>query len=185
MLSQTHKIVLALLMVAREPLTREQVEICLQEEVPLDAIMMQLNAFFEEEGLPLIIQPLAEGYRLLTRSEYAPYLSRLFQNKGRIKLSRPALETLAIIAYKQPITKAEIDALRGVDTNLKPLIEKNLIEIRGRQNSPGKPLLYGTSSYFLEYFGLNSLKDLPQLPEIEEITSANEPISQSQTDALE
>jgi len=176
MLSPTHRIILALLMVAREPLTTSQAAVCLGEDLDLEAIINELNQFFDENALPMIIQPLAEGYRLLTRSEYAQYITRLYQSRGRLRLSRSALETLAIIAYKQPVTKVEIDAIRGVDTNLKPLIEKNLIQIKGRQDGPGRPLLYGTTSYFLEYFGLKSLKDLPQLPELESLTSSNEPL---------
>lgn len=177
MLSPQHKIVLALLMVAREPLTKSQAEVCLGEELDLDMISNELNHYFATQDLPLLVQPVAEGYRLVTRGEYAPYLARLYQSRGRLKLSKPALETLAIIAYKQPVTKAEIDAIRGVDTNLKPLIDKNLIQIRGRQDGPGRALLYGTSRYFLEYFGLNSIKDLPSLPEIENLTTVSEPVA--------
>ncbi|MDO9548289.1 MAG: SMC-Scp complex subunit ScpB, partial [Candidatus Marinimicrobia bacterium] len=93
----------------------------------------------------------------------------LYQNQGNVKLSKSALETLSIVAYKQPITRGDIDAIRGVSSYLKSLLEKNLIETKGRQEGPGRPLLYGTSSHFLEYFGLNSLQDLPKLKEIEEI----------------
>jgi len=169
MLSQTHKIVLALLFGANEPLTNAQVNICLGEEIALDQVVTELNSYLDRESLPVWIQNIAEGYRLMTRSEYATWLNRLFQNKGKLRLSRPALETLAIIAYKQPITKNEIDAIRGVDTTIKPLVEKNLIDIQGRQDGPGRPLLYGTTAHFLEYFGLVSLKDLPRTREIAEI----------------
>jgi len=172
MLSQTHKIVLALLCGATEPLTKTQADVCLEEDVALDRVVAELNNYFETEGLPVWIQNLAEGFRMMTRSEYEPWLNRLFQNKGKLRLSRPALETLAIIAYKQPITKNEIDAFRGVDTTIKPLVEKNLIDIRGRQEGPGRPLLYGTTVHFLEYFGLASLKELPRAREIAEIVDA-------------
>jgi len=171
MLSQTHKIVLALLFGATEPLTKVQADVCLEEDVALDQVVTDLNNYFETEGLPVWIQNLAEGFRMMTRAEYEPWLNRLFQNKGKLRLSRPALETLAIIAYKQPITKNEIDAIRGVDTTIKPLVEKNLIDIRGRQEGPGRPLLYGTTAHFLEYFGLASLKDLPRAREIAEIAN--------------
>jgi len=171
MLSQTHKVVLALLFGASEPLTKSQVDVCLEEEVDLEQIIEDLNIYLESERLPVWIQNVSEGYRLMTRAEYETWLSRLFQNKGKLRLSRSALETLAIIAYKQPIPKSEIDAIRGVDTTLKPLVEKNLIKIVGRQDGPGRPLLYGTTTHFLEYFGLSSLKDLPQAKELTEIVS--------------
>ncbi|MCK9244244.1 MAG: SMC-Scp complex subunit ScpB [Candidatus Marinimicrobia bacterium] len=169
MLSQTHRVVLALLFGATEPLNKAQVDVCLEEDVNLVQIVADLNAYLETESLPIWIQNVAEGYRLMICAEYESWLSRLFQNKSKLRLSRPALETLAIIAYKQPITKSEIDAIRGVDTTLKPLIEKNLIKITGRQDGPGRPLLYGTTAHFLEYFGLASLKDLPRAKELTEI----------------
>ncbi|HPC35680.1 MAG TPA: SMC-Scp complex subunit ScpB [Candidatus Marinimicrobia bacterium] len=176
MLSQTHKIVLALLFSATEPLTKSQVDICLEEDVDLVQIIADLNQYLETEGLPVWIQLVAGGYRLMTRAEYEPWLTRLFQNKGKLRLSRSALETLAIIAYKQPVTKSEIDAIRGVDTSLRPLVEKNLIKINGRQEGPGRPLLYGTTDHFLEHFGLASLKDLPQVKELAEIAGEDNPL---------
>ena len=169
MLSQTHKVVMALLFSADEPLTSAQVELCLEEAVQLDEIVAEINDYFERDGLPVWVQKIAQGYRLMTREEYEPWIRRLYQNQGNVKLSKSALETLSIIAYKQPITRGEIDAIRGVSSYLKSLLEKNLIETKGRQEGPGRPLLYGTSSHFLEYFGLNSLHDLPKLKEIEEI----------------
>ena len=169
MLSQTHKVVQALLFSAEEPLTVEQVERCLEETVDLGRIITEINNYFAEEELPIWIQKVAKGYRLMTREEYEPWIRRLYQNQGNVKLSKSALETLSIVAYKQPITRSEIDAIRGVSSYLKSLLEKNLIEIKGRQEGPGRPLLYGTSSHFLEYFGLDSLQDLPKLKEIEEI----------------
>lgn len=169
MLSQTHKVIQALLFSAEEPLTSAQVKLCLEKTVQLDEVITEINDYFEHEGLPIWVQKIAQGYRLMTRDEYEPWIRRLYQNQGNIKLSKSALETLSIIAYKQPIIRSEIDAIRGVSSYLKSLLEKNLIEIKGRQEGPGRPLLYGTSSHFLEYFGLNSLQDLPKLKEIEEI----------------
>jgi len=169
MLSQTHRVIQALLFSAEEPLTSTQVKLCLEETIHLDEVITEINDYFEQEGLPVWVQKIAQGYRLMTRDEYEPWIRRLYQNQGNVKLSKSALETLSIIAYKQPITRSEIDAIRGVSSYLKSLLEKNLIEIKGRQEGPGRPLLYGTSSHFLEYFGLNSLKDLPKLKEIEEI----------------
>jgi len=169
MLSQTHKIVQALLFSAKEPLTSEQVELSIEEKVDLDQIIVDINDYYRQEEFPVWIQKVANGYRLMTREEYEPWIRRLYQNEGNVRLSKSALESLAIIAYKQPITRSEIDAIRGVSSYLKSLLEKNLIEIKGRQEGPGRPLLYGTTDHFLEYFGLGSLRDLPKLKEINEI----------------
>lgn len=169
MLSQTHKIIQALLFSAEEPLTEVQVKLCLEESVDFEGIIQEINDYYEREELPVWVQKVADGYRLMTRVEYEPWIRRLYQNQGNVRLSKSALETLSIVAYKQPITRSEIDAIRGVSSYLKSLLEKNLIETKGRQEGPGRPLLYGTTSHFLEYFGLSSLQDLPKLKEIEEI----------------
>lgn len=171
MLSQMHRIVQALLFTAQEPLTQSQVELCLQEKVNLDEIIAEISEYYEQEKMPIWIQQIGQGYRVITRAEYEPWIRRLYQDDGNVRLTRAALETLAIIAYKQPITRGEIDAIRGVSSYLKTLLEKKLIEIKGRQNGPGRPLLYETTSHFLEYFGLNSLQDLPSLKEIEEVVN--------------
>jgi len=171
MLSQTHRIVQALLFTAQEPLTQSQVELCLQEKVNLDNIITEISDYFEQEKMPIWIQKIGQGYRIMTRAEYESWIRRLFQDDGNVRLTRAALEILAIIAYKQPITRSEIDAIRGVSSYLKTLLDKKLIEVRGRQNGPGRPLLYGTTSHFLEYFGLNSIQDLPSLKEVEEVVN--------------
>ncbi|MCD6441592.1 MAG: SMC-Scp complex subunit ScpB [Candidatus Marinimicrobia bacterium] len=180
MLSQTHRIVEALLFSAQEPLTQVQVELCLEDSVALEEIIEEINAYYEREKMPIWIQKVAQGFRIMTRVEYEPWIRRLYQNRGNVKLSKSALETLSIVAYKQPITRGEIDAIRGVSTYLKTLLEKNLIETVGRQEGPGRPLLYATTPHFLKYFGLNSLHDLPKLKEIEEIMNAE--ISESDDD---
>ncbi len=174
MLSKTHKIVEALLFAATEPLTMEQVEVCLEVDVNLKNIVLDLNYFYDEEEIPIKIHQIADGFILKTREEYEPWIKRLYQEKGNVKLSKSAMETLAIIAYKQPVTKPEIDAIRGVSSYMKTLLEKNLIEMKGRHEGPGRPLLYGTTSYFLEYFGLNSIKDLPKMQEVEELIKEND-----------
>jgi segregation and condensation protein B len=112
----------------------------------------------------------------MTRREYDPWIRRLYQNRGKLKLSSSALETLAIIAYKKTVTRADIESIRGVnsDATLKTLLEKSLVEVTDRQDGPGRPLIYGTTRYFLEYFGLNSLEDLPDLKELEEIFNSTE-----------
>jgi segregation and condensation protein B len=124
-----------------------------------------------DRGVMLI--QVAEGYRLVTKPELATWIQRL-QGARPARLSRAALETLAIIAYRQPITKPEIEAIRGVtiDGVLKTLVERDLIRILGRKAEVGRPILYGTSRQFLEYFGFKDLSELPTLKEIETLAPA-------------
>lgn len=109
------------------------------------------------------------GYVFMTKRDYYPVVATLLNQKANKKLSTAALETLAIIAYKQPITKSEIEEIRGVscDYTVQKLMEKDLVAVAGRADGPGKPLLYKTSSTFMDHFGINSTKDLPKLKEIE------------------
>lgn len=130
-----------------------------------------LNAQLEETARPYRIVEIAGGYQFATRSEYAEYVSRLFKEKSRRRLSGASLETLAIIAYKQPVSKQDVENIRGVncDEVLKSLLEKNLITITGRADAVGRPLLYGTTTEFLRHFGLHSVSDLPKPRELEEL----------------
>jgi segregation and condensation protein B len=130
-----------------------------------------LNGQLEETSRPYRIVEIAGGYQFATRSEYAEYVSRLFKEKSRRRLSGASLETLAIIAYKQPVSKQDVENIRGVncDEVLKSLLEKNLITITGRADAVGRPLLYGTTTEFLRHFGLHSVSDLPKPRELEEL----------------
>lgn len=122
------------------------------------------------EGRGVEVREVAGGYQLRTRPEMAPWLARLEAPKAA-RFSRPALETLAIVAYRQPVTRAEIEEVRGVDCGgvLKSLLDKGLARIMGKKDVPGRPLLYGTTRKFLEAFGLSSLGELPSLKDIEEL----------------
>ena len=113
------------------------------------------------------LMAISGGYQLLTKSAYHEGIAIYLQQKNRKRLSKAAMETLAIIAYRQPVTKADIEQIRGVncDYSVQKLLEKDLIAINGRSSAPGRPLLYGTSLFFMDYFGLQSVKDLPQLKE--------------------
>ncbi len=130
-----------------------------------------LNENYAANGKAFRIMKIANGYSFATRTEYAKYVGYLSLEKSKRRLSQAALETLAIIAYKQPITKPEVENIRGVsaDYMVNTLLEKKLITIKGRADSVGRPLLYSTTDEFLKYFGLNTLKDLPKPREIEEI----------------
>jgi len=131
----------------------------------------ELNSTYEQNNLAFKIVKVANGFAHATKHEYAKYVGYISSEKSKRRLSQASLETLAIIAYKQPITKPEIESIRGVNSDyiLSALLEKKLITISGRSESVGRPLLYSTTDEFLKYFGLNSLNDLPKPREIDEI----------------
>jgi len=143
-------------------------------------IIDELNSEYEALGKSFKIIRIAGGYIFATKEEYSKYIGFLSSEKSKRKLSQAALETLAIIAYKQPITKPEIEAIRGVNSDyvITSLLEKNLITISGRAETIGRPLLYSTTKEFLIYFGLNSIQDLPKPREIEEIMNDEDFIEQ-------
>ncbi len=129
-----------------------------------------------QDGRGIQLVKLAGGYRLVTKSDYAPWLKRLDKAKAAQKLSRSALESLAIIAYKQPLVRAEIEEIRGVETSgvLRTLLERKLVRIVGRKEVPGRPIMYGTTKFFLEHFGLQDLTQLPPLREFKELGEAEQ-----------
>jgi segregation and condensation protein B len=128
----------------------------------------QLVLDWAEQGRPLTVLRIAGGYQMATRPEWSDLVARLLEDKRSHRLSRAALETLAIIAYRQPIIRPDIDAIRGVnsDSAIKTLLERDLVTIAGRHEGPGRPLLYRTTPGFLKYFGLPSLADLPDPSEL-------------------
>src|SRR5436309_6737728 len=163
----------AILFVSSEPVPRTKLLELFDEEEreqAAEALEAVLARFAGEEGRGVLVEDVAGGVRLATRPEMVGWLRRFFDVSGGNKLSMAALETLAIIAYRQPITGPEIQELRGVSAAgvLKTLLERRLVRITGRKEVVGKPFLYGTTREFLVHFGLNSLKDLPPLEEFEE-----------------
>ncbi len=137
----------------------------------VEKAIMSLNKFYEDSKCAFRIIKIAGGYQFSTRPEYSRFVGFMNTEKRKKRLSQSALETLAIIAYKQPITKPEIEKIRGVSADyiLSTLLEKNLICIKGRADTVGRPLLYGTTDEFLKYFGINDISELPKPREIEEI----------------
>ena len=123
-----------------------------------------LNQQYEEAGRSFRIEQVAGGYQILTLPVYGEPLKKLHQKEADAKLTKAALETLAIVAYKQPVLRADVEAVRGCacGETIRSLMEKHLVKIAGRAEEPGRPILYGTTKRFLELFGLNSIKDLPQ-----------------------
>ncbi|MDT3696946.1 MAG: SMC-Scp complex subunit ScpB [Ignavibacterium sp.] len=140
----------------------------------------QLNKSYEDSSRSFRIKKIANGFVFVTTEIFAKYVGYLSSEKSKRRLSQAALETLAIIAYKQPVTKPELEQIRGVNSDyiLTTLLEKNLITIIGRAESIGRPLLYGTTTEFLKYFGLYNLSDLPKPREIEEIMKDEDFIEQ-------
>ncbi len=168
----------ALLLVAREPLSLDRLAsvIDVVPKAEIGQALRSLQAEYDqaERGLQVVL--VAGGYQLVTRPEYGSWIKRLDKSKSSPKLSRSALESLAIIAYKQPIVRSEIEAIRGVETSgvLRTLLERKLVRIVGRKDMPGRPILYGTTRYFLQHFGLRDLSDLPPLREFKELGEAEQ-----------
>lgn len=175
-----NSIIEALIFSSDEPLRIDEIikaikgidgeEIAITSE-DIEETVLQINLQLEGANRPFKIMKIAGGFSFSTKHEYAKYIGYLSTEKSKRRLSQSALETLAIIAYKQPITKPEIEMIRGVNADyiMNTLLEKSLISINGRAETVGRPLLYGTTDEFLKYFGLNKLTDLPKPREIEEI----------------
>mgnify|MGYP001223204158 CR=1 FL=1 len=167
------KLVEVLLFSSSEPLTQTRLNKVMPEEEPIDlkSIIYKLNSEYKKNDKGLIIEQIAGGYQILSRPEYHVYIERLLDKTKRVKLSKPALEVLSIIAYKQPLTRLEIESVRGVECGgvIKTLIERELVTVKGRDGGMGRALLYGTTYKFLEAFGINKLSDLPKLEEIESL----------------
>ncbi len=137
-----------------------------------ETLIERLKELYDLDGTAFQIEELAGGYQLLTRSQYHPWLARLKRTGHELRITPAALETLSVIAYKQPIMRAEVEKVRGVACGevIRQLMEKGLVRIAGRHDSLGRPQLYGTTKKFLQAFGLNTLKDLP---EVESLKSGN------------
>jgi len=160
-------VVEALLFASDVPLEPERIREVLDLENGAAAreLVAELMARYEAEPRGLSIVEVGGGYRMVTRPELAPWLVRLARARSRVRLSRPALESLAIIAYKQPVSKPELDAVRGVNSDavIENLLERRLIRIAGRKEAPGRPFLYETTREFMVAFGLRDLNDLPKI----------------------
>jgi segregation and condensation protein B len=156
----------ALLLSTHHPLTAGRLAELMDLETTKSVrkAIKELNAQYEATTRSFRVEQVAGGYQILTLPEFGDHLKKLHQKEADAKLTKAALETLAIIAYKQPILRADVEAIRGVacGETIRSLMEKHLVKIAGRAEEPGRPILYGTTKRFLELFGLNSLRDLPQ-----------------------
>lgn len=160
----------ALIFCSEKPIKVSELKNCLSEmfeaDVPekdITAAIEQIETKYADEQFPFEVIKTGGGYQFLTKPAYQSSIGILLKQQSKKRLSTSALETLSIIAYKQPVTKSEMEQIRGVncDYSVQKLLEKELVEIKGKADSIGRPLLYGTSEKFMDYFGINDLKDLP------------------------
>lgn len=168
--SELVRYVEALLFVADGPVTRAELATALDVEAPeLDRVIERLHAANAERGLQIVIS--GDRVQMVTAPEAGEAIERFLGISSSARLSGAALETLAIIAYRQPITRAQIEALRGVSSDgvLRTLLAKSLVAPVGRLEQAGRPILFGTTFEFLQYFGIQSLQQLPELPELAEV----------------
>jgi segregation and condensation protein B len=180
----------SLIFTADAPITLEEIGSVLEESFgiafnaeELENVIQELKTRYQQEEYAFEIVEIAEGYQFLTKGAYFQTVGTLLKQKTRKRLSRAALETLAIIAYKQPVSKSDLEKIRGVncDYAIQKLLEKELVTIAGRSEGPGRPLLYGAGEKFMNYFGLKSMKDLPQPKEFKEpenLIGAENPIEE-------
>ncbi|MBN2224232.1 MAG: SMC-Scp complex subunit ScpB [Deltaproteobacteria bacterium] len=162
-------IIEALIFASEKPLTEDEIKRIVPDVSPREirGALSDLRKIYDESSGGIFVVEVAGGYQFRTRSEFSEYIKLMLEEKPK-RLSRAALETLAIIAYRQPVVRSDIERIRGVDSGgvVKILLERNLIRILGKKDVPGKPLLYGTTKDFLETFGLKDLKSLPTIREM-------------------
>lgn len=177
-MAELQAILEALLFVSVEPLsvTRLVAVMGTVSKGEVEEALHHLGRALDQEGRGVRLVAVAGGYRLVTKQDYASWVKRLDKAKTAAKLSRSALESLAIIAYKQPLVRGEIEEIRGVETSgvLRTLLERKLVRIVGRKEVPGRPIMYGTTKFFLEHFGLGDLSQLPPLREFKELGEAEQ-----------
>ncbi len=165
----------ALIFTAEQTITTEEIISCLKtvynwelSKKEIQEVIAELKDKYNDENYSFELVEIADGFQFLSKKEYHNAVNTLLQIKAKKRLSTAALETLAIIAYKQPLSKSEIEHIRGVncDYSIQKLLEKELIVLEGKSDLPGKPMLYGTSKNFMDHFGLKSVKDLPKLKDL-------------------
>lgn len=175
----------ALLFVSEKPVMVEQLKTVFPELKPAEItdLLKKVQDEYVERNAGMAVVEIAGGWQMLSNSQAAPYIREFYKTRTKEKLSKAGLESLAIIAYKQPVGRAEVEIIRGVnsDGTIAHLLNKGLIEIVGRKEVPGRPFLYGTTKAFLEYFGLKSLEGLPKIEELANINLealAQQPVAQ-------
>ncbi|MCX5713029.1 MAG: SMC-Scp complex subunit ScpB, partial [Candidatus Omnitrophica bacterium] len=182
----TKAVVESLLFVCDKPLLLDQISNVLDNlsASEIRKILEEMQVEYERENRGVRLIEIAGGFQLVTPVNLAPFLKKLYKQRHVERVSGPALETLAIIAYKQPVTKSEIELLRNVNVDgvVSSLLEKELIRVAGRKDSPGRPRVYGTTRQFLERFGLKSLEELPKIEEFSKIAQQVQQENKSETE---
>jgi len=170
---QLKQVVEALIFASDIPITINQLKGFIEEATAseIKKAVNSLNLEYNKTGRAITIISVAGGFQMVTREAYTQWIRKLFIKRRKSRLSQAALETLSVIAFKQPVSKSEIEAIRGVgcDGVVKTLLERKLITITGRSDGPGRPLIYASTKEFLRYFGINDVSDLPKPREIEEL----------------
>jgi len=173
-------VVESLLFVNEKPVVLNQIKDVLDtvSDADIKKALSELQGDYEDRQCGIMIVEIAGGYQMLSNPIYASYLRSFYKTKHKEKLSKPSLESMAIIAYKQPVTRSDIEVIRGVNSDgvVGHLLSKDLIKVIGRKDVPGRPFVYGTTKQFLEYFGLKSLDDLPELEEFPALQPSQERI---------
>ncbi|MCX5710184.1 MAG: SMC-Scp complex subunit ScpB [Candidatus Omnitrophica bacterium] len=176
--NNTKSVIEALLFASEKPVMLEQIKKALDnlDSEEIKRLIAELRSDYESSGRGMRIVEVAGGYQMTTFPGFATFLRKMYRERQADRLSRPALETLAIIAYKQPLTRAEIESLRNVNVDgvMKSLTDKFLIRITGRKKVAGRPFVYGTTRQFLEHFGLKSLDELPKMENFTELAQQKE-----------
>jgi len=190
--TEQKQIVEALLFAADFPAATSRIKALVEgvEREDLKTMVEELNREYEAQGRSFWIQEVAGGYQMATRPHFARWVKELYKGRRLARLTQPALETLAIIAYRQPVGRPDIETIRGVnsDSVIATLLERNLITVVGKDTSVGRPILYGTTPEFLRYFGLKDLSGLPPLSELEAYLVSREqateagPVQESEED---
>ena len=179
-INELKKVIEALLFVSEKPLLTREIKAVIKEDLSendkLEDILKQMQEDYNQLNLAFELKFVADGWTFATKPQYSPWIKKLLKEKTILKLSPSAMEVLAIIAYKQPITRAEIDNIRGVDCGgvIDTLTDRKFIKIVGRKESLGRPLLYGTTQEFLRHFGLSHLSELPIIENAETVAPAEE-----------
>ena len=167
-------------------LSVKQIKAIVEETTPskIEKMIQELNLEYSQTKRAFQIVQIAGGYQLVSRDSFSPWIQKLFQGRRKSRLSQAALETLSVIVFKQPVSKSEISAIRGVncDAVIRTLLERKLITITGRSDGPGRPLIYKTTNEFLRYFGVNDISDLPKPREMEELLKEEGNLSENSTE---
>ncbi|MFC1804254.1 SMC-Scp complex subunit ScpB [Candidatus Omnitrophota bacterium] len=185
--NNVHPVIEAVLFSSDKPVTLEQLKNTLESMATeeIRRAIEQLMLEYEKTNRGMRIIEIAGGFQMVTSSGFAPFLKKFYKKRHVERLSKPALETLAIIAYKQPSTKLEIEAYRGVSVDgvMYNLLDKGLVRISGRKKAPGRPFVFSTSRQFLEYFGLKSLEELPKMEDFSALVAAKEGTDETEKSA--